>query len=113
LSLVTDGRLRALAVTGRERSKMMPDVPTVMESGIAYENSGWFGLLAPAGTPKEIVDQIQRATAQVLAQTEVRARLFTQGMTAVGNAPAEFGTAIEQESKSWAAIVKNRKLSTN
>jgi tripartite-type tricarboxylate transporter receptor subunit TctC len=113
LSLVTDGRLRALAVTGRERSKMMPDVPTVMESGIAYENSGWFGLLAPAGTPKEIVDQIQRATAQVLAQTEVKARLFTQGMTAVGNAPAEFGTAIEQESKSWAAIVKNRKLSTN
>jgi tripartite-type tricarboxylate transporter receptor subunit TctC len=113
LSLVTDGRLRALAVTGRERSKMMPDVPTVMESGIAYENSGWFGLLAPAGTPKEIVEQIQRATVQVLAQTEVRARLFTQGMTAVGNAPAEFGTAIEQESKSWAAIVKNRKLSTN
>ncbi|HEY4956854.1 MAG TPA: tripartite tricarboxylate transporter substrate binding protein [Caldimonas sp.] len=113
LSLVTDGRLRALAVTGRERSKMMPDVPTVMESGIAYENSGWFGLLAPAGTPKEIVDQIQRATVQVLAQTEVKARLFTQGMTAVGNAPAEFGTAIEQESKSWAAIVKNRKLSTN
>jgi tripartite-type tricarboxylate transporter receptor subunit TctC len=112
-SLVTDGRLRALAVTGRERSKMMPDVPTVMETGIAYENTGWFGLLAPAGTPKEIVDQIQHATVQVLAQSEVKARLFTQGMTAVGNAPAEFTTAIDQESKSWAAIVKNRKLSTN
>jgi len=112
-SLVADGRLRALAVTGRERSKMMPDVPTVLESGIAYENSGWFGLLAPAGTPKEIVDRIQQSTAQVLAQTEVKARLFTQGMSAVGNGPAEFGPAIELESKAWAAIVKSRKLSVN
>ena len=112
-ALVSDGRLRALAVTGRERSKMMPDVPTVMETGIAYENTGWFGLLAPAGTPKEIVDRIQQSTAQVLAQTEVKARLFTQGMAGVGNTPAEFGPAIELESKSWEQVVKSRKLTTN
>jgi len=108
---VSDGRMRALAVTGKERAKMMPDVPTVAESGIpGFENTGWFGLMAPAGTPREIVDKIQRDAATVLGQTEVKARLAVQGMTPVGNTPAEFAKAIDEESQKWATVVKNRKL---
>ena len=113
-SLVADGRLRALAVTSKERSKVMPNVPTLDESGLpGFENSGWFGLLAPTGTPKDVVERIQRDTATVLNLPEVRAQLLTQGMSTVANTPAAFAQAIEQESKSWAEIIKQRKLSVN
>ncbi|MDE2159970.1 MAG: tripartite tricarboxylate transporter substrate binding protein, partial [Burkholderiales bacterium] len=106
-SLVGPGRLRALAVTGRERSKMMPNVPTVAESGYpGFENSGWFGLLAPAGTPKAVVDKIRNDTAQVLAQPEIRAKLATQGMVPVASTPADFARQIQSESRDWAAVVK-------
>jgi tripartite-type tricarboxylate transporter receptor subunit TctC len=110
-SLVGDGRMRAIAVTGKERSSMMPDVPTVAESGLpGFENTGWFGLLAPAGTAKAIVEKIQRDTAKVLAQTEVKAKLSVQGMVPVANTPADFAKVIEEESRKWAVVVKNRKL---
>ncbi len=113
-ALVGDGRLRALAVTGKERSKIMPNVPTLDESGLpGFENNGWFGLLAPNGTPKDIVDRVQRDTATVLNSPEIRAQLLTQGMSTVANTPAAFAQAIEQESKGWAEIIKQRKLSVN
>ena len=110
-SLVAGGKLRALAVTGKERSKLMPDVPTAAEAGFPnFENTGWFGLLAPAGTPKEIVDKIWQDTAKVLAQGDVKERLATQGMVPIGNAPGDFTQAIGKEAKEWAVVVKNRKL---
>jgi tripartite-type tricarboxylate transporter receptor subunit TctC len=113
-SLVADGRLRALAVTSKERSKVMPNVPTLDESGLpGFENTGWFGLLAPTGTPKDVVERIQRDTATVLNLPEVRAQLLTQGMATAANTPAAFAQAIEQESKSWAEIIRLRKLSVN
>jgi tripartite-type tricarboxylate transporter receptor subunit TctC len=111
-SLVGGGRIRALAVTGRQRSNMMPDVPTVAESGIpGFVNTGWFGLVAPAGTPKDVLDKVQRDAASVLAQTEIKARLAVQGMTPVANTPVEFAKAVDAESKRWAEVVKARKLS--
>ena len=111
---VASGKLRALAVTGRERSKMLPDVPTAAESGLpGFENIGWFGLLAPAGTPGDVVDRIQRDTAQVLDTAEMRGRLFVQGMTPVGNTPGDFVRAIAAESVRWARVVNERKLSAN
>ncbi|MDE2372208.1 MAG: tripartite tricarboxylate transporter substrate binding protein [Burkholderiales bacterium] len=110
-SLVGPGRLRALAVTGPVRSKLMPEVPTVAESGYpGFENSGWFGLLAPAGTPKAVVDKIRDDTAQVLSQLEVRAKLATQGMVPVASTPADFARQIQTESRDWGAVVKRRKL---
>jgi tripartite-type tricarboxylate transporter receptor subunit TctC len=113
-SLVGDNRLRALAVTSKERSKIMPNVPTLDESGLpGFENSGWFGLLAPTGTPKDVVERIQRDTATVLNQPEVRAQLLTQGMSSAANSPAAFTQAIEAESKGWAEIIKKRNLSVN
>lgn len=112
--LLGNGRLRALAVTGKERSKQLPDVPTVSESGLpGFENSGWFGLFAPAGTPAHILAQVQRDTAKALAETDTKARLYVQGMTPVGNTSTEFAKAMDAESVRWAAVVKNRKLTTN
>ena len=111
---VASGKLKALAVTSRERSKALPDVPTVAESGLpGFENTGWFGLLAPAGTPREVLDKIQLDTARVLDTPEMRGRLFVQGMTAVGNRSDEFTRSIAEESKRWAKVVSDRKLTAN
>jgi len=113
-ALLGKGRLRALAVTGKQRSSQLPDVPTVAESGIpGFENSGWFGLLAPAGTPPAVLAKVHDDVVKVLANTDVKARLFVQGMTPVGNTPAEFTKAMDAESVYWATVVKNRKLSAN
>ena len=113
-ALIGNGRLRALAVTGKERSPQLPDVPTVSESGLpGFENSGWFGLFAPAGTSQNTLAQIRRDTASVLAETDTKARLYVQGMKPVGNTSIEFSKAMDAESMRWAAVVKNRKLTAN
>ncbi|HEY9237566.1 MAG TPA: tripartite tricarboxylate transporter substrate binding protein, partial [Burkholderiaceae bacterium] len=113
-ALLGNGRLRALAVTGKQRSALLPDVPTVAESGLpGFENTGWFGLLAPAGTPAAVLDKVQRDTLKVLAATDTKARLYVQGMVPVGNTPAEFARQMDEESERWAAVVRNRKLTAN
>lgn len=113
-ALLGSGRLRALAVTGKQRSPQLPDVPTVAESGLpGFENTGWFGFLAPAGTPPEILSKIQLDTAKVLAESDTKARLYVQGMTPVGNTAAEFAKAMDAESRLWATVVKNRNITTN
>ena len=113
-ALLGNGRLRALAVTGKTRSPQLPDVPTASESGLpGFENYGWFGLLAPAGTAQDIVVKVQSDTAKVLADTETKARLYVQGMTPVANSSADFAKAMAAESQRWATVVKNRKLATN
>lgn len=111
---VSNGRLRALAVTSRSRSPLLPDVPTVAESGLpGFENTGWFGFMVPAGTPQAIVDKIHRDTVKALGNTEMKARLFVAGMSPVGNSPAEFAKAIDRESAHWAKVVERRKLKAN
>jgi tripartite-type tricarboxylate transporter receptor subunit TctC len=111
---VTNGRLRALGVTSKTRSQLLPDVPTVAEAGLPdFENSGWFGFMLPAGTPKAIVDKIHRDTVKALNDTEMKARLQVAGMAAVGNQPAAFSADIAEESKRWAEVVKNRGLQAN
>jgi tripartite-type tricarboxylate transporter receptor subunit TctC len=111
---VSNGRVRALAVTSRTRSALLPDVPTVAESGVpGFENTGWFGFMVPAGTPPAIVDKIHRDTVKVLDKTEMKARLFVAGMSPVGNSPAEFAAAIDKESAHWAKVVERRKLKAN
>lgn len=113
-ALLGPGRLRALAVTGKQRSKQLPDIPTVAESGLpGFENTGWFGLLAPAGTPQDILSKIQLDTAKVLTESDTKAHLFVQGMTPVGNTAAEFSKAMDAEYKLWATVVKSRNIPTN
>jgi tripartite-type tricarboxylate transporter receptor subunit TctC len=111
---VNNGTIRALAVTSLTRSPLLPDVPTVAESGIAgFENSGWFGILVPAGTPQSIVDKIHADTVKVLERREMKERLSVQGMAPVGNTPAAFASAIRDESKRWEQVVKSRGLKVN
>jgi tripartite-type tricarboxylate transporter receptor subunit TctC len=111
---VPSGKLRALAVTSKERSKLLPEVPTVAESGLpGFETTGWFGFLVPAGTSRAIVDKLQRDTAGVLDSTQMRAQLFVQGMMPTPNKPDEFARAIKLESAKWAVIIKERNLRAN
>jgi tripartite-type tricarboxylate transporter receptor subunit TctC len=110
-SFVKSGKIRALAVTGTQRSALLPDVPTAAEAGLAGVNvEGWFGLAAPIGTPAAVIDKINRDTRQVLDDPDVKDKLAAQGMVAVGDSPAEMSSAVAQESTMWAAIVKDQKL---
>ncbi|NYT83380.1 tripartite tricarboxylate transporter substrate binding protein [Alcaligenaceae bacterium] len=107
-------RLNALAVTSKTRAKMLPDLPTVSEAGVpGFENSGWFAFVGPKGMPKEIVDKIQKDTAKVLAMPDIKKRLEDQGMTAVGNTPAEFKKAMDAESANWTKVIKERNIKIN
>ncbi|HET8744265.1 MAG TPA: tripartite tricarboxylate transporter substrate binding protein [Ramlibacter sp.] len=107
---IRSGKLKALAVTSAQRSSALPDVPTVEEAGgpllKGYEASSWFGLLAPAGTPMEIVNRIQQETAKALATPAMKERLQAQGAIPSGNTPAQFAQMIDRETKKWAAVVK-------
>ena len=110
MSHIKSGKLKALAVTSATRSAALPDVPTVEEAGgpslKGFEASSWFGLLAPAGTPMDIVNRIQQETAKALATPAMKERLLAQGAIPSGNTPAEFARFIEQENRKWAPVVK-------
>ncbi len=105
---VLGGRVRALGVTSRTEVPQMPGVPPIAATLPGFENSGWFGIVAPAGTPREIVDKIYRDTKRALDTTELKARFYAQGLTPVGNSPTEFGKAMQAESAMWARVVRER-----
>jgi tripartite-type tricarboxylate transporter receptor subunit TctC len=108
LPQIKAGKLTALAVTSGERSAALPDVPTIAEAGPVkgYEASSWFGLLAPAGTPPDIVNRLQQETAKALATPGLKERLLSQGAIPGGNTPAQFAQFIASESRKWAQVVK-------
>ena len=107
LALVREGKLRGLAVTSSTRLPSMPDLPTVAESGYpGYEFTAWQGLLAPAGTPSEIVGRLHLETVKALAMADVRAKYATLGMEPVGNSPAEFAAVIKSDLAKWANVVR-------
>jgi tripartite-type tricarboxylate transporter receptor subunit TctC len=102
------GKLKALAVTSRQRSAAMPDVPTIEEAaGLkGFDATSWFGLLAPAGTPPEIVNRIQQEVAKSLGTPAIKEKMLAQGAIPSGNTPAEFAKHIDAEHKKWAQVVK-------
>ncbi len=101
------GKLRALAVTGAARSPQLPDVPTVMESGVPdYEAYVWMGLLAPKRTPPAIIDRLQREVSAVLAEDEVRRYMAGAGIEIVGSQPAEFDRFFRHEKEQWAKVIR-------
>ncbi len=111
LPFIKAGKVRALAVTSAERTPAAPDIPTVAESGVpGFVNVGWFGILAPAATPRELVERIQRDVTRILAQDDTRQRLLTAGMTPVGTTGAALSDAIRSETQNWARIVRERKI---
>jgi tripartite-type tricarboxylate transporter receptor subunit TctC len=107
---VQQGKVRALAVTSRERNAQIPDVPSASEVLPGFENSGWFGIMAPTGTPREVVDRVNRDTLKVLGTDEFKGKLAQQGMAPMSGTPAEFANAIREESVRWAKVIKDRGL---
>jgi tripartite-type tricarboxylate transporter receptor subunit TctC len=107
LPFVKAGRLRALAVTSVTRAAALPDTPTLAESGVpGFEASSWFGILAPAGTPHDVVMRIDTEVARWLASTEARDKLAAQGAIAAGGTPEDFARHIAAESAKWARVVR-------
>jgi tripartite-type tricarboxylate transporter receptor subunit TctC len=110
MALIKSGKLKALAVTSAERSAALPDIPTIEQAGgpamKGFEASSWFGLLAPAGTPPDIVNRIQQEAAKALGTPAMKEKLLAQGAIPSGNTPAQFTTFINAEHKKWAQVVK-------
>ena len=106
LPYVRSGRLRAIAVTALKRSAVMPELPTVAESGLpGYESGSWYGMLAPAQTPRAVVARLAAEISSALQSAEVRERLKGQGVDPVGNSPAQFATYIKQDIVNWAKVM--------
>jgi tripartite-type tricarboxylate transporter receptor subunit TctC len=107
---VQGGRLRALGVTSKTEAPQLPGVPAIAKTVPGFENAGWFGIVAPTGTPKEIIDKVYRDTKKALEASDLRARLYVQGLAPVGNTPAEMGKAMKEETALWAKVVKERNI---
>ena len=111
LPYVKSGKLRALGVSTAKRSPLLPDVPTIAEGGVAgFDTDVWFGLVAPAGTPADIVTKTQRDIARVVAMPDVRKQLLDIGAEPVANTPEEFAARIKKESALWAKVIQNAKI---
>jgi tripartite-type tricarboxylate transporter receptor subunit TctC len=105
---IKDGRLRALAVTGRKRSPIVPEVPTLAEGGFNDQDTELvIGLAAPAGTPAPIVDLLSKEIATIVAQPEIQQRLATFGFAAVGSTPAEFGAQMKDDIEKYEKVVRD------
>jgi tripartite-type tricarboxylate transporter receptor subunit TctC len=111
LSAVQSGQLRALGVASTERAAGMPDVPTFAEQGVKDQDADTLtGIVAPAGTPKEIVDLLYREIAKIVAQPDVKERLTVLGFKPVANTPDQFGARIRLEMDKWGKVVRDAKL---
>jgi len=104
---VKSGKLKGLAVGGTKRSPLLPELPTVSEaSGLAFNTSGWYGILAPPRTPRAITNKVHAATVKALASPAVKDTLARQGVEAVGSTPGEFGKLIREEWVKWEKVIK-------
>ncbi|MDB5809229.1 MAG: hypothetical protein JWN94_1351 [Betaproteobacteria bacterium] len=111
LPYIKSGKLRALGVSTAKRSSLLPEVPTIAESGLpGFDTDVWFGLVAPAGTPPEIVIRTRRDIAQVVAQPDLRKQLLDIGAEPVVNTPEEFAARIRKESALWAKVVQAARI---
>ena len=101
------GKLRALAVTSKKRSSLLTDIPTLAESGLPdYEAGSWYGILAPAGTPREIVERLNTSVVKAIREPEVAKRLVQEGAEPIGSTPEEFGAHIQRELARVAHVVR-------
>ena len=101
------GKLRALAVTGSKRSQLLPDLPTIAEAGVAgYDSYVWFGIVAPAGTPPEIIAKLNAALVKTAATPEFRDRLTSQGYEVMSSTPEQMAASIRGEIDKWGKVVK-------
>jgi len=108
---VKSGRLKALAVTSAQRNPQLPEIPTIQELGVTgYEVWSWFGLLAPAATPKPIVDKLNASIVEIIKQPDVQAKIIELGAVPVPETSAEFGAFITAETLKWAKVIKEANI---
>jgi tripartite-type tricarboxylate transporter receptor subunit TctC len=100
------GRIKAIAVTGAQRSPLAPEIPTVVESGFNYVAATWYGLLAPAGTPRPVIDKLKKEARALLADPGMQAQLAPQGIVLTPSTPEEFGTFLRADVATWAKVVQ-------
>ena len=111
ITAAKENKVRALAVMAEQRVSALPDVPTMAEAGVADQEADTLtGIVAPAGTPKEIVDQLQRDIAKIVAQPDIKAKLDALGFRPVANTPPQFATQIKAEMEKWGKVVRAAKL---
>jgi tripartite-type tricarboxylate transporter receptor subunit TctC len=108
---VKAGKIRALAVTTSRRIAVAPEIPTFAEAGVpGYESIGWFGAVAPAGTPAPIVERLNAEMAAALAAPDVRERMLAAGVEPLTDTPQEFAAFIRAENRKWARVIKSAKI---
>jgi tripartite-type tricarboxylate transporter receptor subunit TctC len=108
IGLITAGRLRALASTGPQRSKLLPDLPTVAESGYpGFEGVQWFALVVPGATPKSIVERIRNETLKALQHADVQTAAARQGLDLATSTPAELAARIKADTATWGGVIKD------
>jgi tripartite-type tricarboxylate transporter receptor subunit TctC len=107
---IQGGKLRALGVGTQKRSKLMPEVPPIADTLPGFEAATWVGLLAPAGTPKDIINRMHHEIEKVLRSPEVQEKLSVSGAEPVGSTPEQFGAYIESEIRKWDRVVKQAKI---
>jgi tripartite-type tricarboxylate transporter receptor subunit TctC len=111
LSHIRAGTMKALVVAGASRMPQLPDVPTSTESGLAgFDMSSWFGLVAPAGTPRKVIDQLSRQMAQALNEPDMKERLTVLGARVIGSDPVAFASFIEQDRAKWESIIRSANI---
>ncbi len=111
LQFVKAGRVRAIAVTGRERLSVAPDVPTMVEAGLpGFESLNWNGIVGPAAMPRDIVNRLNREMVRVLNSPDVREKIVAQGNYVIGDTPEQFAAFIRAESDKWARVVKQANI---
>jgi tripartite-type tricarboxylate transporter receptor subunit TctC len=107
---VNGGRIRALGVTSTAEAPQLPGVPPIARTVPGFENAGWFGLVAPTGTPQEVIRKVYQDTKKALDDSKMKGRFFAQGLAPVGNSPEEMAKALKEETALWAKVVKERKI---
>jgi tripartite-type tricarboxylate transporter receptor subunit TctC len=110
IGFISSGRLRALGVTSKTEFAQLPSVPPIARTLPGFENTGWFGIVAPAGTPNDVIQKVYRDTKKALESSRLKARFYVQGLVPVGDTPAEMGRAMKEESQLWARVVRERNI---
>jgi tripartite-type tricarboxylate transporter receptor subunit TctC len=108
---INGGRIRALGVTSKAEAPQLPGVPPIAKTVPGFENAGWFGIVAPTGTPKQIIQKVYQDTKKALEDSQLKGRLYAQGLAPVANTPEEMAKALKEETALWAKVVRERKIS--
>jgi tripartite-type tricarboxylate transporter receptor subunit TctC len=111
LPIVREGQLRGIAVTSLKRTPIMPDLPTIAESGLpGFEAVSWFGLMAPAGTPAPIVNRVYQQAAKIVMEPEIKAKLAQLGLDTASDPPDAFAGIIKADIAKWAKVIKDANI---